>query len=325
MTLEGKLSVVVFLLAACQPPAQSTEKSGEQPVTSAREPEATSLLGAALYAIDLAPEDRAKLDANYQEAKGNYDRDPKDVENIIWLGRRLGYLWKYREAIDVYSRGLELHPDNPKLYRHRGHRHITVREFDKAAADLERAVELIRGTPDEIEPDGAPNPEGKPRSSLHFNVWYHLGLAYYLEGDFENALRCYVECMKASTNNDDSLVATSDWLYMTYRRLGQAEEAAMVLEPIREEMDIIENHSYHKRLLMYKGVATPESLLSLENPTDLDVATQGYGVGNWYLYNGQRDRAKEIFQKIVAGKHWAAFGFIAAEAELNRMSKESGS
>jgi hypothetical protein len=207
------------------------------------------------------------------------------------------------------------------MYRHRGHRFITVREFNKAIADLEHAASLIRNRPDEVEPDGAPNPYNIPTSTLNANIWYHLGLAYYLKGDFPNALRAYRQCMKFSTN-DDMLCATADWLYMTLRRLGKHDEAQAVLNPIRADMKILENHSYHRRLLMYKGELTPDSLLSPQNASDLDLATQGYGVGNWYLYNGDTTRATAIFQRVVSGTHWAAFGYIAAEADLKRLQEK---
>jgi tetratricopeptide (TPR) repeat protein len=286
-----------------------------------QQPETHSLLGAPLYPIEMAPAEKAKLDSNLAVAQTEYDKNPNDPERIIWLGRRLAYLWRYRDAIEVYSTGMALHPDYAKLYRHRGHRYITVREFDKAIADLEKAAKLIRGVPDEIEPDGAPNQYNIPTSTSHSNIWYHLGLAYYLKGNFKNALRCYLECMKFSKINDDMLCATSDWLYMTYRRLGRVDEANKVLEPINENMKILENFSYHKRLQMYKGVIAPDSLLDTKNATDLDIATQGYGVGNWYFYNEQIDKAKEIFERVIKGKYWAAFGYIAAEVELMRMRK----
>jgi hypothetical protein len=51
----------------------------------------------------------------------------------------------------------------------------------------------------------------------------------------------------------------------------------------------------------------------------LEVATVGYGIGNWHLYNGNRDRAKTYFEKVVSTRYWPAFGFIAAETELVRM------
>lgn len=287
-----------------------------------QQPEARSLFGEPLYAIHFAPTEKAKLDSNLTAAQAEYDKNPNDPESIIWLGRRLAYLWRYREAIAIYSNGIARYPNNAKLYRHRGHRYITLREFDKAIADLEKAAKLIHDVPDEIEPDGAPNKFNIPTSTSHSNIWYHLGLAYYLKSDFKNALRCYRECMKFSTINEDMLCATSDWLYMTYRRLGRFDEANKVLEPITENMKIIENFSYHKRLLMYKGVIAPDSLLDAKNATDLDIATQGYGVGNWYFYNGQPEKAEEIFEKVIKGKYWAAFGYIAAEADLMRLKKK---
>lgn len=287
---------------------------GAQPST--RKPEATSLGGKPLYAIDLP--NRQKLEADLAQAEKDLAARPNDAEAIIWVGRRLGYLWRYQDAIAMFSKGIAAHPNNPKLYRHRGHRYITVRQFDRAIADFDRAVALIKGTPDEIEPDGAPNPSGKPRSTLHFNIWYHLGLAHYLEGDFQKAADAYVECMKVSTN-DDSIAATSDWQWMTLMRLNRKAEAAKVLDRITPKMDILENGSYHRRLLMYKGLATPDSLLDPGKADALTIATQGYGVGNWYLVTGNRARAREIFEQVVAGTSWSAFGYIAAEADLQRL------
>ena len=203
--------------------------------------------------------------------------------------------------------------------RHRGHRFISVRKFDLAIADLKKAAKLAEGRPLETEVDGLPNRLNKPLSNTHFNIWYHLGLAYYLHGDYQNARLSYETCLKYSVN-DDLLCATVDWLYMTYQRLGEKQKADRLLRLIHEDMRVIENDTYFKRLLMYKGVLSPDSLLSSTegNGSDPDVAiaTQGYGVGHWYLMNGDRDKAMAIFQQVVEGKSWSAFGFIAAEAEL---------
>ncbi len=282
---------------------------------SAQRPEATSLLGKPLVPIDLPT--RAKLEADLAQAEKELAAKPNDPDAMIWVGRRLAYVWRYQDAIAMFSEGIAAHPDNPRLYRHRGHRYITTRQFDRAVADFEKAVALIKGTKDEIEPDGAPNPTGKPRSTLHFNIWYHLGLAHYLKGDYQKAADAYVECMKVSTN-DDSIAATSDWQWMTLMRLGRKAEAAKVLDRITPKMEILENSSYHRRLLMYKGLEKPEVLLDPANADDLTIATQGYGVGNWYYVTGNRARAREIFEKVVAGRQWAAFGYIAAEADVAR-------
>ena len=285
---------------------------------AAQAPEGTSLLGKPLVSLPPAGDEKARLEANLARAQADYDRDPASADAAIWLGRRIAYLGRFRDAIDVYTRGIARHPGDARLYRHRGHRYITIRKFDLAIADLRRATELTAGKPDEIEPDGAPNKAGIPRSTLQSNIWYHLGLAQYLSGDFTSALASYREGMKVSRVNDDMLVATSDWLYMTLRRLKRDAEARQVLEPIREQMDVIENGAYHARLLMYKGLRTPESVLNLNTADDIQIATQGYGVGNWYLVNGDRAKARSMFDRVLAGKATTAFGYIAAEVDVKR-------
>ena len=284
-------------------------------------PAAVSLLGAALHAPEIPADRRRPLEANLAQAQAELDKKPDDADAIIWMGRRQAYLGRFRDAVATFTRGIETHPDDIRLYRHRGHRYVTLREFDKAIADLRRAADLIESLhiPEQPEPDGAPSGPGLlPTSSTHFNVYYHLGLAHYLKGEFEPALAAYRECMKYSTASDDRRVATSDWLYMTLRRLGRREEAAEVLRPITRDLKVVDNQSYFNRLLMYKGEKSPEELLG---PRDdgVELATYGYGVGNWYLVNGDQPRAVEVFRRVVAGSQWPAFGFIAAEADLARM------
>ena len=145
--------------------------------------EAISLLGDTLRTLPLAPAVRARYEQQLAEAKRAYDHTPTNVDSIIWYARRLGYLGRLRESIAVYTRGAALYPNDPWIYRHRGHRYISVREFDNAARDLERAAQLVAGKPDIVEQDGQPNAANQPIGSLHSNINYHLALAYYLKGD----------------------------------------------------------------------------------------------------------------------------------------------
>ncbi len=285
-------------------------------------PEVVSLLGTTYYEPERSPEAQQRLDSSLALAKKNFTDDPSE-ENFIWYGRRLGYLSRFNDAIDILSQGIDKYPESYRLLRHRGHRFISMRLFDRAIDDLTKASQLMPPYPVEIEPDGAPNKLNIPLSSTQFNIWYHLGLAHYLKSDFEKAEQAYIECLKVS-DNDDLLVATIDWFYMTYRRLEKNEVAEGLLGNITDTMNIIENDSYYQRLQMYERKLQPEDLLTVNEQTedyDLSLATQGYGVGNWYLYNGDTTKAKEIFEKVVAGKSFASFGFIAAEAELSRMQK----
>lgn len=237
-----------------------------------------------------------------------------ESEAVIWEARYLGYNGEYRRAVDLLSKRIDSDPDNAALYRHRGHRYISLRAFDHAISDLEKASDLIKGTEDIVEQDGLPNALNQPTSTLHTNIWYHLGLAYYLTGQNEKAQQAYVECINASTN-DDMLVASVYWYYMSLRRDGKDGLAGTIIEPIQAEMNIIENDSYHKLLMVFKGEFEPDMILD-EEADALSNATVGYGIGNWHFINGRTDRGYEIWQEVYDAGNWASFGFIASEMEL---------
>jgi len=265
---------------------------------------------------------KREMETQLAAARVRYDANPDDPEAIIWLGRRLAYPGRFREAIEVYTKGIEKFPRDARLYRHRGHRYITLRKFAPAIHDLKKAAALTKGTSDEVEPDGQPNARNIPTSTLQFNVWYHLGLAYYLTGQNNRALRSYRECLKFS-NNPDALVATSHWLYMTLRRLNRVKEAAQVLVNIRPGMEVIENDGYYRLLLMYKGLMSAESLQAeaLKQGASPGAHSVLYGLGNWHSYNGRPAEANRVFHQILATDQWTSFGYIAAEVDSSRLAR----
>ena len=278
----------------------------------------TCLQRAQEIAPPLTRETRRELEAKLAEARKNVEADAS-ADNLIWLGRRTAYLGRYKDAIRIYTEALEKFPDDARLFRHRGHRFLTLRCFDLAISDLNRAAKLIKGKPDQIEPDGLPNARNIPTSTLQSNIWYHLGLAHYLKGDFKAALKAYREAAKVSTN-PDMLVATTHWQYMTLRRLGREKEAAGVVAAIKPDLEVIENADYLKLIRLYQGKTTAAELLKEigGEASALSKATIGYGLGNWFLYNKQRDEAVKIFRRVILGNQWAGFGHIAAEVELSR-------
>ena len=255
---------------------------------------------------------------NLRGAEKKYKTDSTNDEHIIWYGRRLAYLGNYKEAIDVYTKGINLHPGNARFYRHRGHRYITLRCYDNAIDDLKKAADLTRDQVDEIEQDGIPNERGFPTSTLQTNIYYHLGLAYYLKGDNRQALLAFEKCLDISPN-DDMKVATLNWLNLVLRKMGRQKEADQHLREVTADMDIIENHDYYDVLVLYKGGDENKLLAKTQNQETLSNATLGYALGSYYQLKGNKDKAKELFQKVVAGKQWSSFGYIAAEAELARM------
>ena len=243
------------------------------------------------------------------------------MDNLIWLGRRTAYLGRFRDAISIFTRGIEKFPKDARMYRHRGHRFITLRRFNLACDDLLKAANLVKDKTDQVEPDGIPNARGIPVSTLHSNIWYHLGLASYLLKDYATARFAYEKCLEVS-RLDDNYVSTGHWLYMTLRLLNKEPEAEQLLENVSKDMDIIENHHYHDLLLMYKGEITPEKLLEhARKEGSLSLSTIGYGIANWFIYNDRKEQARDLLEEILALESWASFGYIAAEVALRDIGR----
>ena len=264
-------------------------------------------------------------------AQKNYEKNAT-LANTVWYGRVLGFRYQFDEAIKIFSDGLERYPDGFELYRQRGHRYISTRQFDTALTDLKKAAELIEGMNLWMEPDGPVNELPVPPASIQFNTYYHLGLAHYLLRDWHGAEEAFRNCHQWIVKDDyNSLTACIDWLYMTLRRSGKVDDAQALLDEVPEGLkddQFIEGPSYYRRIQMYRGELSPESLLNPDkgnqeiHSLDTIYATQGYGVGNWYLYHGDITRAKEVFERIMQIRSTSAFGYIAAEQDLADIKKK---
>lgn len=315
--------VLISLLSGCI----KTESSDGQPpvdtqqgaLSTERNRVILSFSGERLPPKAFEGQERQKRENQLNEARELYENHPDSLEAIIWYGRRLGYLGLYYDAIDIYTDGLRVFPNSYKLLRHRGEAHITVRQFDKAKQDLEQAVFFSRDTPNEPEPDGQPNRLNKPLRSTKFNIWYHLGLTYYLQGNFDKAISAYKKCMEVSDNNDLK-VATTTWLYRTYFQIGNMEEADRLLESIEPGMRTVESRSYHNILMLFKNELTPQRIRELASRRDESLdPTIGYGLGNWYVLNGDVAVATETFDQVLSSGNWDSFGYIASEVERSNL------
>jgi tetratricopeptide (TPR) repeat protein len=234
---------------------------------------------------------------DFEELK-NYEMKEPSLTSEYFKGKGLVLARKmfFKEAILEFSKAIAMDPFNGLLYRHRGHRYISTRRFEEAAADFELSVRL---------------------DPTNWDSWYHLGLAYYLLRDYSKAKAAYLQCL-SMTKADELWVAIADWLYMTYKKLGEDDAAIKLLEPLKEGMEVGENVHYYSRLLMYKGILTPDAILDIKTDYDPDItlATVGYGLGNYYLMNGNKEEAIKIFKKVMKCPQWPAFGYIASEVEL---------
>lgn len=265
----------------------------------------------------LTPAQRSALESNLVAAEQALAANPDSEEAAIWVARRLGYLGRYKEAIDTLTRAAAIHPDSYRFLRHRGHRWITVRRFDLAVNDLTRAWELAKHHPDQIEPDGAPTPGVPPRSTDHSNILYHLALAHYLRAEYAVAADLFDRAANLPLTNDDNRVSCAHWRYLALMRLGRADDARALLDTVTPAMDVRENGAYHRLLLRYKA-PPPEAL-----PPDSDLADPAfaYGVAAHLRLHRREADARALLAKIIESTNPAAFGHIAAETDLRRSSR----
>tara|TARA_Y100000590_G_scaffold469252_1_gene655816 strand:+ start:9014 stop:9982 length:969 start_codon:yes stop_codon:yes gene_type:complete len=311
MTLDNfRLIIVVGLssivIVSCGVSSQSAiEKTGA---------EAFSLMGKPLFPLPLNKATQDIYLDSLATALSSYEAKPDDSDAIIWYGRRIAYLGGYRESIAIFSEGIRKHPEDARMYRHRGHRYITTRQLDKAIADLEYAARLTNGKKDIIEPDGLPNKLNIPTSTLQSNIWYHLGLTHYVLGNLDAAHRSYQKCLQVSKNND-MLAATMYWIYLTLRRMGERESADFLLTKIGDDFDVIENYAYRDLLLLFKGIIDESDILS-DDGNALQNTTIAYGVASWRCIEGDIDGAGRLLDSIISSNYWPAFGYIAAEADV---------
>jgi len=270
--------------------------------------ETITLLGDTLRSTEI---EKGKSFDQFKSAQITYFDNQNNAEALIWYGRRTAYMGYYKEAIKLFTLGIKTHPNDARFYRHRGHRYISTRQYDNAISDFEKAVQLIDQKKDQIEPDGLPNAKNIPLSTLHGNIWYHLGLAYYLKNDMNNALKAFNN-RSVTHKYDDNIVSGGHWLYMIYRRLNKIEESIAVVNEVYQNMDIIENMSYHQSCLFYKGVLKESEIVIDE------VAL--YSLANWYVYEKNDTlKAKTYYQKLLSTGNPYSFAYIAGEADWVRL------
>jgi len=284
--------------------------------------EAESLLGQPLYRPALTTERRDRLEQDLAEARARLNSEPDSEKAIIWVGRRLAYLGRFNEALDTFTLGLERHPDSYRLLRHRGHRYLTLRRIDDAIDDLVQASRQVIRVADEIEPDGAPNAAGIPRSTDRFNIYYHLGLGYYLRAEYRKAASHFSAALDTPLVNDDLRVAVNAWVINCYARdwVTGRSWVEHTLKRLPTEFELVENHAYADLIELHRGTLTPQAVMARAEATPGEFATRAYGVSVWLRLNDRNDEALALLEQIIERGNWPAFGHLAAEADLARLA-----
>jgi len=233
-------------------------------------------------------------------AQAALSADPKNVERFIQLGVAQSGARQFREAIQTFTRAMAIEPNNAMLYRWRGHRYLSVRELDKAQADLAKGLKL---------------------DSTNYGILYHLGIVRFARGDFAGAAQLFARAQPRAPDAGE-LAGSTDWLWMSLMRAGRKADAEAMLARRPDSLPV--DNAYARRLKLYRGAITPDSVITSADTADVQAATLAYGLGDWYLVRGDTARAKTYFERSVKSGGWPAFGFIMSEVELRRIGKRDG-
>src|SRR5437660_11492945 len=163
--------------------------------------------------------------------------DPQSVERIVQLGVAQSGARQFREAIQTFTRGLTIAPNDAVLYRWRGPRYLSVRQFDRALDDLTRGSRL---------------------DSTNYGIWYHLGIVRYARGDFPGAADAFARAQRRPPDAAE-LAGATDWLWMSLSRAGRAAEARAMLD--RRPDSVAAANAYAQRLRLYRGQIGPDDVI----------------------------------------------------------------
>lgn len=228
-------------------------------------------------------------------------KDPKNPRLLLELALAVKAQTYYYEAAEIFSQILMLEPFNYEVLCHRGHVYIGLRAYKLAAADFEMALRIA--------------PED-------WDSLYHIGLCYYLLGDYETAQGYYARCHAVSKTEED-FTAVTDWYWLTLMHLDENEKARGILEKIKPIWDFGENEIYHTRLMVYKGVKTPDEVLAYARTRGShEFCTYSYGIA-YYLWKvkGEKEAAKKLIEEIAGRsdeRGWGGFALQAAEVAMKR-------
>jgi tetratricopeptide (TPR) repeat protein len=254
----------------------------------------------------------------YDRALTAFDRaiqlDSKNVQAYRRRAAALASLRRFADAVAACSNGMAANPGETTLLVDRGHYYLNLHRIDLALADLSR-VEAMR-TDTVVVPLNARDRIERLQGE-DYQLWFHLGLAKYLDGQFAAAVDTFDKCIRTAR------FTCEGWRYLALRHAGRDKEAQAFLDStfavtagVRRRTDLLRSIIFTFKVRSWD--VDPSDL-----PDDpLDRSTIAYNVGIWHLLNGRTDRARTFFElATTAPSDSDAFGALAAEAELKRMPR----
>ena len=210
---------------------------------------------------------------------------PDSVEKFRALGKALSRQLRYREAIDAYTEGLKLEPENLSLLRLRAGRYLTTRQSDPAIADFEKCLTL---------------------GAEKLDCLYRIGLAQYYAGRYEQAMEAFEGCMPLC--DDEMGIAVLYWHTLSAVR---TEKAPTLLKYYRPDMAVGHHTAYEKSMQVWSGITPLSAMLQMleSEEDDLEYGITLYGL----LLHPDCIEKEHLSQNLLRRDgFWPSFAYLAA-------------
>lgn len=211
-------------------------------------------------------------------------------------------------AIEYFSRALAIKPMDSHQHYNRGRKYLNTNRHAEGLADLELAVAL----------DQEDNWK-----------WHYLGVGYYLEERFEEAVQYFQKAQEvAERHNKDLISCEADWLWTTYMQLGEPEKATQVINTITPDVLVVpvigDDEGYRDACLLLNGHMPVEEYLKLISPENEGGSSNGlFSVAKYYYFvEKDLDEAIVYLRKTLEDRQGKGWGLRQALIVEDAWEKE---
>jgi len=274
-----------------------------------------NLSGEELPGLRFSKRKMQQLDANSLKMEKLYIQYPDSFNVLMNYARSLDKKGAFIEAKNIYQIGERKFPKSAELYQYKGLNEIMARDFKTAVKDLQTAV--FYNSELAIRSDLYQD-QSWVQGTAQFYSWYYLGLAYYLNRNYDSAISSFKKCLSHANADDDLMVIPFFWLYNIYQEIGNPEAAQAFLKDIDTNMLIVKSKDYYRGLLLFKGIFKPDRLtrFTVNKSNQVVQPIQAYALIRWYQSNNQLEKATSLSTLLVSSNAWNNLGYIACEADL---------
>ncbi len=287
----------------------------------------TSVFGVKHYTVLKEPQTEREMESaqGMNEAKQAFEEEIT-IRSALSYGTYLRRIGLFNEAVEVFSKGLEAHPDSVKLLRQRAQFYVNLRDFDKSVSDGLKAVDVIENML--IRADVSTS-DLIPTIEEIVNVHYHLGQAYYGKRDFANAALWFDRAYETAliSNNVEGMVASTNWTYISYAKNGDGAAARMAVNRYHGVIDDFQNPDdhvfYFDSVQLFKGNLSV-SMLEPIDETKPWGGSLNYPISIYYILKGETDKAKPHLRRLIHQapenfQKWGRFAVVHAAHEWQEL------